>query len=127
LEHEEYKVLDIEGFVLWSSWNKKSSYRGIEDIAYYIKMNTSPHILPHKNDPLNQYIWMKVLDINAKKIYIEVCYFAPINSTFYKKNNLDKNCPYKNLKQYIYNLRNEGSILLLGHFNARIATNQSIF
>jgi hypothetical protein len=89
-------------------------------------MNISPHILPHKNDPLNQYIWMKVLDINAKNIYIEAYYCAPINSTFYKKKNLDKNCPYKNLKQYIYNLRNEGSILLLGHFNARIATNQSI-
>jgi hypothetical protein len=69
---------------------------------------------------------MEISDINAKKMYIAICYFAPINSTFYKKNNLDKNCPYKILEQDIYSLRNEGSILLLGDFNARTATNQAI-
>jgi hypothetical protein len=49
-----------------------------------------------------------------------------INSTFYKKNNLDRNCPYNTLEQDIYSLRNEGNILLLGDFNARTATNQAI-
>jgi hypothetical protein len=52
-------------------------------------------------------------------MYIEICYFAPINSTFYKKNNLDNNCSYNNLEQDIYSLKNEGNILLLGEFNAR--------
>ena len=41
---------------------------------------------------------------------------------FIKKNNLDKNCPYNNLEQDIYNLKNEGNILLLRDFNARTAT-----
>jgi hypothetical protein len=58
-------------------------------------------------------------------MYIEICYFAPINSTFYKKNNLDRNCPYNNLEQDIYSLKNEGNILLLGDFNARTATKQA--
>ena len=57
-------------------------------------------------------------------MYREICYFAPINSTFYNKNNLDRNCPYNNLEQYIYSLKNEGNILLLGDFNARTTTNQ---
>jgi hypothetical protein len=57
-------------------------------------------------------------------MYIAICYFAPINSTFYKKNNIDKNCSYNNLEQDIYNLKNEGNILLLGYFNARTATKQ---
>jgi hypothetical protein len=60
-------------------------------------------------------------------MHIEICYFAPINSTFYKKNNLDKNCPYNNLEQDIYNLKNEGNILQLGDFNARTATKQDTF
>jgi hypothetical protein len=59
-------------------------------------------------------------------MYIAICYFAPINSTFYKKNNLDRNCPYNNLEQDIYNLRNEGNILVLGQFNVRSAINQVI-
>jgi hypothetical protein len=101
-EHEESKVPNIEGFVLWSTWNKKSSHRGVGGIACYIKMNISPHIQLHKKDPLNQYIWMEISDINAKNIYIEICYFTPINSTFYTKNNLDKNCPYKILEQDIF-------------------------
>jgi hypothetical protein len=69
---------------------------------------------------------MKIYDINTKNIYIKICYFTPINSTFYTKNNLDKNCPYKILEQDIYNIKNEGSILSLGEFNAITATNQSI-
>jgi len=115
----------MEGFVLWSTRNKKSHHRGIGGIACYIRKNISPHIQLHKIDPLNQYIWIDILDTNAKKIYIEICYFAPINSTFYKKNNLDKNCPYNNLERDIYNLKNEGNILLLRDFNARTATKQA--
>jgi hypothetical protein len=63
--------------------------------------------------------------VNAKKMYIEICYCARI-LPFTQKNNLDKNCPYKILEQEICSLRNEGSILLLGDFNARTATNQAI-
>jgi exonuclease III len=124
-EHEESKVPNMEGFVLWSAWNKKSHRRGIGGIACYIRKNISPGIQLHKIDPLNQYIWIEISDTNAKKMYIAICYFSPINSTFYKKNNLDKNCPYNNLEQDIYNLENEGNILLLGDFNARIATKQA--
>jgi exonuclease III len=124
-EHEESKVPNMEGFVLWLAWNKKSHRRGIGGIACYIRKNISPHIQIHKIDPLNQYIWIEILDTNAKKMYIAICYSAPINSTFYKKNNLDKNCPYNNLEQDIYNLKNEGNILLLGDFNARTATKQA--
>jgi hypothetical protein len=42
-----------------------------------------------------------------------------------KKKNLDNNSPYNNLEQDIYSLKNEGNILLLGVFNARIATKQA--
>jgi hypothetical protein len=83
------------------------------------------YIQLHKIDHFNQYIWIEILDTNAKKMYIAICYFAPINSTFYKKNNLDKICPYNNLEKDIYNLKNEGNILLLGDFNARTATKQA--
>jgi hypothetical protein len=58
-------------------------------------------------------------------MYIAIHYFAPINYTFYKKKNIDRKCPYNNLEQYIYSLKNEGSILLLGDFNLRTATNQA--
>jgi hypothetical protein len=51
----------------------------------------------------------RILDINAKKMYIVIFYFARINSTFYKKNDLDSNCPYNNLEQDIYSLKNEGN------------------
>ena len=44
---------------------------------------------------------------------------------FYKKNNLNKNCPYNNLEQAIYNLKKESNILLLGDFNARTTTIQA--
>jgi hypothetical protein len=124
-EHEESKVPNMEGFVLWLAWNKKSHRRGIGDIACYIRKSVSPHFQLHKIDPLNQYIWIEISDTNAKKMYIAICYFAPINSTFYKKNNLDKHCPYNNLEQDIYNLKNEGNILVLGDFNARTATKQA--
>ena len=61
-----------------------------------------------------------------KKTYIEICYFSPINSNFYKKKNLDTNCPYNGLENDIYSLRNEGNILLMGDFNARTSSNQAI-
>jgi hypothetical protein len=115
-EHEESKVPNIEEFVLWSAWNKKSHRRGIGDIVCYIRKIIYPHIQLHKIDPLNQYIWIEISDtyfapINSKNLYIEICYFAPINSTFYKKKYLDNNCPYNNLEQDIYSLKNEGNIL----------------
>jgi hypothetical protein len=70
---------------------------------------------------------MDISDINTKNIYMTICYFAPINSTFYTKKNLDNNCPYKNLEQDIYNMKTEGNILLLGDFNDINATNQTIY
>jgi hypothetical protein len=109
-EHEESKVPNMEVFVLWSAWNKKSHRRGIGGISCYIRKNIYPHIQLHKIDPLNKYIWIEISDTNAKKMYIAIFYFAPINSIFYKKSSLDKNCPYNNLEQDIYNLKNEGNI-----------------
>jgi len=61
-----------------------------------------------------------------KKAYIAICYFAPINSNLYKKNNLDKNCPYNSLENDISNLRKEGNILLMCDFNARTSSNRAI-
>jgi hypothetical protein len=69
---------------------------------------------------------MEIFDIKAKNIYVEIYYLTPSNSTFYTKNDLYKNHPYKILEQDIYNMKNEGSILLLGEFNARTTTNQAI-
>jgi hypothetical protein len=123
-EHEESKVPNIEGFVLWLAWNKKSHRRGIRGITCYIRKSVSPHIQLHIIDPPNRYIWIENLDTNAKKMYMEICYFVPIDSTFYKKNNLDINCTYNNLEQDIYSLKNEGNILVLGDFNAKTATKQ---
>jgi hypothetical protein len=71
-------------------------------------------------------MWMEISDINAKNIYITIFYLAPINFTFYKKNNLDKNFPYNGLEHDIYSMINEGSMLFLGDFNVRITTNQGI-
>jgi hypothetical protein len=96
----------------------------IGGIYCYIRKIMSPHIQLHNIDSLNEYIWIEISDTNAKKMYIKICYFSLIISTFYKKNNLDKNCPYNNLEQDIYSLKNEGNILLLGDFNARNATKQ---
>jgi hypothetical protein len=107
------------------AWNKKSHHRGIGGIACYIRKSISPHIQLHKINPLNQYIWIEISDTNVKKMYIAICYFAPINSTFYKKNNLDNNCPYNILEQDIYSLKNEGNIFLLGDFNAKTTTKQA--
>jgi hypothetical protein len=70
-------------------------------------------------DSLNHYIWTEISNI-------EICYFTPINSTFYKKNNLDNNCPYNTLEQDIYSVKNEGNILLLGDFNARTTNSQDV-
>ena len=83
--HEESKVPNIEGFVLWSAWNKKSHHRGIGGIAYYIRKRISPHIQLHKIDPINQYIWIEISDTNANKIYIAICYFTPIILLFIRK------------------------------------------
>ena len=124
-EHEESRVPNMEWFVLWLAWNKKSHRRGIGGIACYIGKNISPHIQLYKIDPLNQCIWIEISDTNAKKMYIAISYSVPINSTFNKENNLDKNCLYNNLEQDIYNLKIEGNILLLGDFNARTATKQT--
>ena len=52
--------------------------------------------------------------------------FSPINSNFYKKNNLDTNCPYHGLENDISSLRNEGNILLMGEFNACTSSKQAI-
>ena len=84
-ENEESKVPNIEVFVLWSAWNQNSYHRGIWGIACYIRKNISPHIQLHMIDPLNQHIWIEISDNNAKKMYIEICYFAPIISTFLRK------------------------------------------
>jgi hypothetical protein len=75
-EHEQSKVPNMEGFVLWSAWNKKSHRRGIGGIACYIRKSISPHIQIHKIDPLNQYFWIEISDTNAKKMYIEIFYFC---------------------------------------------------
>ena len=125
-EHEESKVPNIDGFTLWSTWNKRSSRRGIGGIACYINKNISPHVRIYKNDPHNQYSWIEIKDINNKKSYIAICYFPPINYNFYKKKNLDKTNPYNGLENDISSLRNDGNILLIGDFNARTSNNQAV-
>ena len=45
---------------------------------------------------------MEIKYINDKKTYIDIYYFSPTNSKFYKKNNLDKNCPYNGLNNDIF-------------------------
>jgi len=96
-EHEESKVHNIEEFVLWSTWNNKSYYREFGGTICYTNKDISPHIWLLKIDPLNQYSWIEISNINAKNIYIAICYFTPIDSTFYKKKYLDKNFPYNSL------------------------------
>ena len=66
---------------------------------------------------------MGISSLNAKKIYIATCYLMPIISTFYKKHNLNQNCPFKGLQHNINTLKNEGNIIFLGEFNARKTTN----
>ena len=46
-----------------------------------------------------------------------MCYFVHINSSFYKKNNLDETRLHNGLEYDISSLRNEGSILLMVDFN----------
>ena len=48
---------------------------------------------------------MEIYDINGKKVYVEMHYFAPINSTFYKKHNLGKKCPCKLLETVYFQLK----------------------
>jgi hypothetical protein len=108
-EHEESKVPNIEGFFLWQY---RTRDRGID---CYIKNNIFSHIKIHNKHPFNQHIWMDILDINANKIHIEICSFVPINSTFYKKNSLDKNCSYNGLEHDIYILRNDILSLMYCH------------
>lgn len=69
---------------------------------------------------------MEISNINVVFFYITICYFEPINSSFYRKNNLDKTCPYNGLEHDIYCLRNEGNILLLRDFNDITTTEQTI-
>ena len=66
-EHEESKVPNIDGFILWLIWNKRSYRRGIGGIACYIRKNISPHARIYKKDPYNQYIWIEIMDITDKK------------------------------------------------------------
>lgn len=46
-EVEVPKVPQIKGFILWLIWNKRSYYKGISSISYYIKTKF-PHINFHK-------------------------------------------------------------------------------
>ena len=52
-EHEESKTPNIDRFVLWSVWNKRSYRRGIGGIACYIRKNISPNARIYKKDPCN--------------------------------------------------------------------------
>ena len=99
-------------------WNKCSCCRGIGVIFCYIMKNISPHVRLYKKDPYNQFIWIEITNINDEKTYIAIYYFAPINSNFYTKTNLDKKCPYNGLEHDISSLRKEENILLIGGFNA---------
>lgn len=125
-EHDESRVPHLDGFTLCSAWNNKSAQRGFGGIECYTRNIVSSHIRLHKIDPFNQYNWIEISDSTTNRIFLAICYFTPINTISYKKNNLDKNCPFNTLERDIYNLRNEGNILLLGDFNGRTATNQVI-
>ena len=124
-EREESTVPDIYRYVLWSIWNKRSCRRSIWRTACYIRKNISPHVRIYKKDPYNQFIWIEMTHINDEKTYITICYFAPINSNFYKKTNLDKNCPYNGLEHDISSQIKEGNMFLMVDFNAQILNNQS--
>ena len=84
-EHEESKVPNIDGFTLWSTWNKRSSHKGIRGIACYIKKNISPHARIYKNNSYNQYSWIEITDIYDKNTYIEIYYFPPSIVTYIRK------------------------------------------
>ena len=66
-EHEESKAPNIDGFLLWSIWNKRSYCRRIGGIACYIRKNIFPHARIYKKYPYNQYIWIDITHINDKK------------------------------------------------------------
>jgi len=72
-DHEEFQVPNIEGFVICSTWNKNTNQRGIEGIACYNRKIISPHTQLSNINPPNQYIWIEISYINAKKMYIEIC------------------------------------------------------
>ena len=92
-EHEESKVPSIEGFFLQWIWRKRSSRKGIEGISRYIKENIFPYDRLYKKYRHKQDIRIEIVDSNNNKAYIAICYFPPINSNFYKKNNIDKIAP----------------------------------
>ena len=75
-EHEESKVPNIDKYVIWSIWNKRSCRRGIVGIACYIRKNISPHVRFYKKDPYNQFIWIDITKINDEKTYIVICYIS---------------------------------------------------
>ena len=69
---------------------------------------------------------MEIKYINDKKTYIDIYYFPPTNSNFYKKCNIDKkNCPYNGLEHDISSQIKEGNMFLMVDFNAQILNNQS--
>ena len=70
---------------------------------------------------------MDISNIIDKINYIAICQFAPINNTFHKKKNLDKNYPYNGLENDIDSLRKEGNIFLLIDFNVRKTTMESYY
>lgn len=69
-------------------------------------------------------MWIEISDSNNNNIFLTILYFAPINYTSYKKNNLDKNFSSNTLEQGIHNLGSEGYIFFLDDFNVRTTTNQ---
>ena len=54
-----------------------------------------------------------------------MCYFPPINSNFYKKNQFRKKLSF-GLEHDISSLRKGGNILLMGDFNSLTSSNQAI-
>ena len=98
-KHDESRVPHLDGFTLRSVWNKKASQRGFGGIAFYIRNIVSSHIRLHKIDPFNQYIWIEISDSTTNRIFLAIFYFTPINSTSYKKNNLDKTYLFNTLKK----------------------------
>jgi len=84
-QKDESKVSYIDGFFLWSTWNKKSSSRVVGEIYCYIKKNISSHIQLHKYDPINSYISIKIYDSNTNKVFLAIFYFSLIKSTSCKK------------------------------------------
>ena len=75
-EHKESKVPNIDGFVLWSTWNKQSYHRGLGGIACYIRKTISTHARIYKKYHCDQYISIEIRDINDKKnLYNNLLFF----------------------------------------------------